>query len=47
MDISCSFLDICKCLGGCCKQLCDNPDCDHEVYECICYALCNFCKKKK
>lgn len=47
MENFCNCLDLCKCLGGCCKKFCGSPECEHEVYECICYALCDFCKKEK
>ena len=27
--------------------MCDSPCCDHEVYECECGKLCDFCKKEE
>ena len=47
MSNPCSCLDLCKCFGGCCKKYCGNPVCDHETYECVCGAKCDYCKKEE
>ena len=43
----CTCLNLCTCLGGCCKEFCGDPSCDHEVYKCHCGAVCDFCMKEE
>ena len=47
MLYSCNCLNICTCLGGCCKEFCGSGSCDHDIHECICGALCDFCKNEE
>ena len=42
--MTCTCIDICECLGGCCKYLCGEHVCDHEKHECNCGNICGFCK---
>ena len=39
----CTCLNICTCLGGCCKEFCGEPSCEHELHPCNCGAVCDFC----
>lgn len=47
MEQTCNCLDICECLSGCCKKFCDSPLCEHDLYECICNIMCDFCIKEE